>query len=133
MRVGFANLSESRCNGNMMTGRFNASFVAAVSITTFVGIHSSSAIAGGDAAAGKKRAAACVTCHGIDGLSKLPGAPNLAGQAPQYLEKQLRAFRAGERKDENMNVVTKGLSDDDIANLAAWYSSIEITVKLPGR
>ena len=51
----------------------------------------------GDATAGKKRATACQTCHGMDGLSKLPEAPNLAGQVEPYLVKALTEYRDGKR------------------------------------
>jgi cytochrome c553 len=87
--------------------------------------------ADGDPAAGRKKAAQCAACHGIDGLSKMPLAPNIAGSPAMYLEKQLKAFRDGARADENMNVVVKPLSDADIADLAAWYSGIEVEVTLP--
>ena len=86
----------------------------------------------GDAAAGKKRATACQTCHGMDGLSKLPEAPNLAGQVEPYLVKQLTDYRDGKRQNEIMNVVAKELSDADIANLAAYYSGIQVDVLPPG-
>ena len=86
----------------------------------------------GDAAAGKKRATACQTCHGMDGLSKLPEAPNLAGQVEPYLVKQLTDYRDGKRQSEIMNVVAKELSDADIANLAAYYSGIQVDVLPPG-
>jgi cytochrome c553 len=86
----------------------------------------------GDAAAGKKRATACQTCHGMDGLSKLPEAPNLAGQVEPYLVKALTEYRDGKRQNEIMNVVAKELSDADIANLAAYYSGIQIDVLPPG-
>lgn len=83
-----------------------------------------------DPAAGKAKASGmCVVCHGMDGLSQNPEAPNLAGQVEMYLAKSLEDFRAGRRQNEMMSVVAKGLSDDDIANLAAWYASIEISVK----
>ena len=84
-----------------------------------------------DPAAGKQKARMCQVCHGLDGIARQPDAPNLAGESPIYLERQLKAFRAGERKDPQMSVVAKGLSDTDIANVAAWYSSIEITAKMP--
>lgn len=87
--------------------------------------------ADGDAKAGHKKAAQCATCHGIDGLSKLPIAPNIAGSPALYIEKQLKAFRSGERSEENMNVVAKPLSDADIADLAAWYSGLQVEVTLP--
>lgn len=86
----------------------------------------------GDAKAGRKAATACQTCHGMDGLSKLPDAPNLAGQVEVYLAKALGEYRDGTRKNEVMNVVAKPLSDVDIANLAAYYASIQIDVLPPG-
>jgi hypothetical protein len=64
-------------------------------------------------------------------IAKLPGAPNLAAQSAQYQDKQLRAFPAGERKEETMTIVTKDQTDADIANLVARYSSMEITVTVP--
>lgn len=84
-----------------------------------------------DAKAGRKKAQMCAACHGIDGISKMPMAPNIAGSPAMYLEKQIKAFRSGERKDETMNVVTKPLSDADIADLAAWYSGLTVEVTLP--
>jgi cytochrome c553 len=85
--------------------------------------------AAGDAAAGKRKALQCQTCHGLDGLSKLPEAPNLAGQPQPYLVKALDEYRKGVRKNEMMSVVAPALSDQDIADLAAFYASIEISVK----
>jgi cytochrome c553 len=82
-------------------------------------------------AAGKEKAAACAVCHGLDGLSKNPDAPNLAGDSANYLVKQLKAFKTGARRDEQMSIMAEGLSDDDIANLAAWYSNLKVTVDLP--
>ena len=85
----------------------------------------------GDAAAGKATAAKCKTCHGIDGIAKIPIAPHIAGESTVYLETQLKAFRSGKRVNEIMSVVAKDLTDEDIANLAAWYSSIKITAQMP--
>ncbi len=87
--------------------------------------------AAGDAVLGKKVMVKCQVCHGKDGLAKLPDAPNIAGQKEAYLVKALKAFKAGERKNEQMTIVIKGLSDEDIANVAAYYSSIKITVQVP--
>lgn len=85
-----------------------------------------------DAAAGKAKASGmCAVCHGPDGLSQHPEAPNLAGQVEMYLTKSLEEFRSGKRQNEMMTVVAKDLTDDDIANLAAWYASIPISVKAP--
>ena len=86
----------------------------------------------GDAAAGRKRATACQTCHGMDGLSKLPEAPNLAGQVEVYLVKALTEYRDGTRQNPVMSVVAKDLSDADIANLAAYYGGLQIEVIPPG-
>ena len=84
-----------------------------------------------DAAAGARKAVACQACHGLDGMSKLPEAPHLAGQPQMYLERSLRAYRSGERRNEVMSVVAKPLSDADIRDLAAFYAAIEIVVKAP--
>ncbi|WP_333843042.1 c-type cytochrome [Pelomicrobium sp.] len=85
----------------------------------------------GDAAAGRQKAIQCQACHGLDGLARIPQAPQLAGQNAVYLEKALKEYRSGARKDEMMSVVAKGLSDQDIRDLAAYYQSIEIVVKPP--
>ncbi|MBA1273212.1 c-type cytochrome [Stutzerimonas azotifigens] len=84
-----------------------------------------------DRSAGKAKARVCVACHGLDGLSKLPDAPNLAGNSELYLRTQLTAYRAGERQHPQMSIIAKGLSDEDIADLTAWYSAIKVTVELP--
>lgn len=85
----------------------------------------------GDAARGKETAARCKTCHGLDGIAKIPIAPHLAGESQIYLETQLKAFRSGKRLHEMMSVVAKDLTDEDIADVAAWYSSIRITAEMP--
>jgi cytochrome c553 len=87
--------------------------------------------AAGDASAGRRKAIACQTCHGLDGLSKLPEAPHLAGQPEQYLVKSLDDYRTGARKNEMMTLVVKTLSDQDIADLAAYYAAIEISTTAP--
>jgi cytochrome c553 len=80
----------------------------------------------GDPKAGRTKADACVTCHGPLGLSQAPDAPHLAGQPALYLAEQLKAYRSGKRSHEVMGVVAQGLTDADIADLAAWYASIEV-------
>jgi cytochrome c553 len=89
----------------------------------------------GDAKAGRQKAeSVCGVCHGVDGLAKIPEAPNLAGQSEGYLIEQITAFKSGERKNEMMSVVVQDLSPTDIENLAAYYSGIEISVgKTPGQ
>ena len=88
----------------------------------------------GDVKAGAAKAMMCQACHGLDGLSKTPDAPNIAGQIEPYLVAQLQAFKSGVRKNDAMSVVTPTLSDKDIEDLAAYFSAIEISVgKLPGQ
>lgn len=84
-----------------------------------------------DAKAGRQKAVACRTCHGIDGIAKIPIAPHIAGENQVYLITQLKAFRSGKRQHEIMSVVAAELSDADIADLAAWYAAIKITVEMP--
>jgi cytochrome c553 len=91
----------------------------------------SPAHAAGDAAAGKQKAAMCQVCHGMDGIAKLPDAPNLAGQNIIYLERSLKAYKTGERKHEQMSVIAQGIDDADIPDLAAYYGGIKITVEAP--
>ena len=101
--------------------------------TLMVAIAGGPALAG-DVAAGRTKALMCQACHGIDGQSKVPDAPNLAGQVEAYLAVQLGAFKTGARKSEAMNVVAGSLSEADIADLAAYFAAIEISVvKVPGR
>jgi len=89
------------------------------------------AMADGDPTAGRKLAAQCAMCHGVDGIAKQPHVPHIAGESVIYLTKQLKAFRAGEREDPQMTLMAQPLSDEDIADLSAWYSSIQISATLP--
>lgn len=76
-----------------------------------------------DVGAGKRRAAVCFACHNVDGVAKIPGVPNLAGQHGEYLEQALRAYRDGQtRQNPTMNAMAKPLSDRDIVNIAAYFS-----------
>jgi len=85
-----------------------------------------------DAAAGKiKVEAVCQTCHGMDGIATTPVAANLSGQQEIYIKIQLERFRSGMRKDPQMNIIAKMLSDEDIANVSAYYSGIKVSVKVP--
>ncbi len=79
----------------------------------------------GDAAAGKAKSGLCAACHGAEGISASDIWPNLAGQKAAYLKKQMKAFRDGDRKDPMMSPMASALSDDDIDNLAAFYSSLK--------
>jgi cytochrome c553 len=77
---------------------------------------------GGDAAAGKKAAAACAGCHGDTGVASDPATPSLAGQDAQYLATATQAYKTGQRKDEAMKGVVAALDDATIRNLAAFYA-----------
>ena len=84
--------------------------------------------AAGDAAAGEGKAAVCAACHGKDGIAMVPVYPNLKGQHAPYLESSLKAYRDGQRMGGNAAIMTpmaKNLSDQDIADLAAYYSSLK--------
>jgi cytochrome c553 len=82
-------------------------------------------MAGGNATLGKTKSVNCAGCHGMNGHSTTPGNPNLAGQKEAYLAKSIKAYRDGQRKDPMMSPMVSGLSDADIANLAAFYSSVK--------
>jgi cytochrome c553 len=87
--------------------------------------------ADGDPAAGRGKAGQCRTCHGIEGYARIPIAPHIGGEPASYLAAQLEAFRNGERVSEMMSVVARTLSDQDIADLAAWYASQKADASLP--
>lgn len=80
-----------------------------------------------DIAAGKAKAAVCAACHGQNGIAQIPTYPNLAGQHEQYLVMALKAYRAKERTG-GQAVIMQGqaaaLTDEDIANLAAYFASL---------
>lgn len=85
----------------------------------------------GDPALGKSLSAQCSVCHGKDGIAKDPEAPNLAGMSAFYLEKSMRDYQSGAREDRRMSIIAKGLSLEDIKNLAAWYAAFEVSVTVP--
>jgi len=98
--------------------------VVTTSLFVSVLLLSSTAIAG-DIAAGKSKAASCAACHGSNGISSNPEWPNLAGQQEKYLVNQLKEFRDGGRNNALMSPMAKPLSDDDIANISAYYASLK--------
>jgi cytochrome c553 len=79
--------------------------------------------AAGNAADGKTKSAACAACHGMDGNSMVPTFPKLAGQHASYIAKQLADFKSGDRKDPTMNGMAAPLSEQDMADLAAYFAS----------
>jgi cytochrome c553 len=93
-------------------------------LATVLSIASFSALAG-DPVAGKAKSMTCAGCHGINGISSNGMWPNLAGQKEAYLASQLKMFRSGQRNNAMMTAMSKGLSDADIANLAAYYANMK--------
>jgi cytochrome c553 len=102
-------------------------------LSVALAVPATTAWADGNAAAGaqKIKALGCIACHGRDGVSKLPEAPNLAGQVQTYLITSLQAYRSGARKNELMNTVAEKLTDADVADLTAYYAAIQVSVTPP--
>jgi cytochrome c553 len=109
-----------------------AKLAACIVASGFVLTAGASVSAAGDVKAGRAKALMCQACHGLDGLSKTPDAPNIAGQTEPYLVAQLQAYKSGARKNDAMSVVAPSLSDQNIEDLAAYFSAVEIKViKIP--
>jgi cytochrome c553 len=77
-----------------------------------------------DVAAGKAKAELCAGCHGENGISEMENMPSLAGQPDLFIQWQLVYFRAGARKDEQMQPIVEQLSNEDIRNLGAYFASL---------
>ena len=78
-----------------------------------------------DIDAGKSKAVSCAGCHGPAGIAMVPNFPNLAGQKKTYLAQAIKAYKNGERNDPTMKAMVIALSDEDIENLAAYFSSLQ--------
>ena len=87
-------------------------------------------LAVGDATAGQSKAALCAACHGADGNSVVPNWPKLAGQHAGYLERQLGLIKDGSRSVPEMTGFVMSLSDQDMADIAAYFSSQTVTAGL---
>lgn len=86
----------------------------------------SGSVLAADAEAGKAKSAMCVACHGANGEGNAAMvAPKLAGQLEVYLAAQMKAFKAGTRTNPMMGPMAAPLSDDDVANLSAYYSGLK--------
>lgn len=86
------------------------------------------ALAAGDASRGQEKSARCLACHGAQGKAVAPIYPNLAGQPAPYLELALQAYKSGGRSGgqaEVMKAFVAGLSDEDVADLAAYYAGLQ--------
>ncbi|MBF7728812.1 c-type cytochrome [Pseudomonas sp. N040] len=84
--------------------------------------------AAGDAAAGQAKVAVCAGCHGADGNSAAPNFPKLAGQGERYLLKQLQDIKAGNRQVLEMTGILTNVSEQDMADMAAYFSSQSMSI-----
>jgi cytochrome c553 len=114
-----------------MAGSAFRNILTATAVGLLLAVPGPNGAQAGDPALGRQKAKMCQTCHGIDGLARIPSAPHIAGESQIYIVMQLKAFRSGKRSHEIMSVIAQQLSDADIDNLAAWYSGIQISVTVP--
>jgi cytochrome c553 len=97
-------------------------FRIAASVLLLISIE---ALAQGDAAAGQAKSAICAACHGADGNSMVPQWPKIAGQHEKYLQRQITLIKSGARPVPEMMGIVANLSEQDIADIAAYYASQE--------
>ena len=104
----------------------NRTLVVAVGAALFA---SGVSAQGADAQAGRNKAAMCQGCHGIDGyrmaFPEVYSVPRLGGQHQAYIVKALQAYKSGARSNPTMRAIAATLSDQDMANLAAYYGSAD--------
>jgi cytochrome c553 len=86
-----------------------------------------------DIAAGKAKAELCAGCHGENGVSTTENIPSLAGQQDQFIQWQLVFFRAGTRKNEQMQPIIEQIDNGDIRNLGAYFASLTPAKPLPDK
>ena len=87
------------------------------------------AFAQGNAVAGQAKVALCASCHGLDGNSELAINPKLAGQNAGYIIKQLMDYKSGVRSNQIMSAMVLNLSEQDMQDISAWYSSQQVTLQ----
>jgi cytochrome c553 len=91
--------------------------------------HAADAAKGGDAQAARDKVSMCIGCHGIPGYKasfpELYHVPMIAGQNAKYIESALNAYKKGERSHPTMDAIAGTLSDQDIADLAAYYANLK--------
>jgi cytochrome c553 len=102
--------------------------VSILRLTTLIlALAAGDAVTAGDPVTGKSKAVTCVACHGPEGLSPNDLWPNLAGQKEAYMIKQIKAFKDGSRIEPLMAPMVAPLSDTDVEDVAAYFSSLERT------
>lgn len=84
---------------------------------------SASTLASGDIEAGKEKSTACAACHGADGVSASPMFPTIAGQHADYMLHTLKAYKSGQRDNPIMKGTVASMSEEDMADLAAYFAS----------
>jgi len=90
---------------------------------SILAVFSLQAVAQGDASAGQAKSAICAACHGADGNSVVPNWPKLAGQHPDYMVRQVALIKSGARTVPEMLGIVASISDEDIQDISAWFSS----------
>src|SRR5215475_13875475 len=104
----------------MMRRHFVSLAISAVALVAFASISAHAA----DVTAGKAKAEICAGCHGDNGISQTENIPSLAGQPDQFLQWQLVFFRAGSRKNEQMQPIAEEISNEDIRSLGAYFAAL---------
>ena len=100
-------------------------FSALLALGLALGVNQSVVAIEGNVDAGKTKAAVCAACHGTTGISIIPNYPNLAGQHADYIVKQLKSFKSGsDRSDAVMAPMAANLSEQDMADVAAYFASL---------
>jgi len=108
--------------GPRVSGRFRV-FPGVGILVSILVLATVGPVSAADIEAGRRKAAPCAECHGPDGNATIPGTPSLAGQPSLFTHWQLIKFREGRRKDAKMSPFAANLSDDDMADLAAYYEA----------
>lgn len=101
--------------------------IAMIALLLSAGANAAAPETQGSVEEGQTKSTTCVACHGANGNSANPEWPNIAGQHASYILKQLQAFKAGERQNPLMTPIAMTLSEDDMADLAAYYSQQTLT------
>jgi cytochrome c553 len=99
-------------------------FFLSAMCTTVLSLALTAASPAADLEAAKKKAELCAGCHGENGISQTENIPSLAGQPDQFIQWQLVFFRAGARKNEQMQPIVEQIDNEDIRNLGAYFASL---------
>ncbi len=103
--------------------------IAALALLALPSFAWSQAAPSGDAVAGQRKTQMCAGCHSIPGwrtaYPEVYSVPKIGGQHPAYIVKALQAYKSGERNHPSMRAIAASLSDQDMADLAAYYGGAE--------